>query len=638
MRLNLLIVHRSGRGCHAGPIGTIQNPYMKAAIFVAIAGLFLTPGVVFADCYVTWNCNANAACTQAYGKASGSNGPFPSCSGFKQTDAVSSCSCSPSSPSSAIPVGPSPLQQMQLDVARQVGASVGKALADALLGNPQQDAANQAEALRAQQAAALAAEQQRQIEEQQIAEISRRQEAAKQRILGMLKGTEPSTALSLKMADSEPSTGGDELKLKLGGQTQFFGTNAPKCPPSQDASTVELCGRGATVDPATIKMDPSTASIGGAGLTTGQADAIIRPTPAQSSSSGATTRSVTSSQQQPQKSISQDFGLSAASITTLVPLLRQPASGGPIGKLRPAICESLSRQLDETHQLARRALLASDVYTHNDPTNPVSISLQAAGFDRISDAVDSSDMQRLFPGMSSQRIKDLLEPDDSDYRAAIYRDRSDPPTIFLVFRGTTTTGDWVHGNVAQAAGVGSTYYNNAIFLTNVLKKSTAAHSLGLEIVGHSMGGGMADAAGVANKITTTSFNPAGVNPNTIKGANLSSAHQYLSDYVVDGEPLNMHQDHPGLTLVDAAANSAIAAPLIPVVLAAGAAAGDPKQSLQELVALYSSALPRAIGRRVTLAPDPQDLHSANPFRLHGMEGVVDAIAAHSHEIYAQYGS
>jgi hypothetical protein len=479
---------------------------------------------------------------------------------------------------------------MQMDIAKQVGSSLGKALVDALIGNPQQDAEREAEAIRAQQAAAQKAEQQRQLQEEQVAEALRQQELTKQRILGMLKGSAPSTALSLKM---EPSTGGNELKLKLGGQTQFFGTHAPQCAPSQDASTVDLCGRGATVDPATIKIDPSTASTGGAGLTTGQADAVMRATPAQSAATGAATISVSSAQQHPQKSMSQDFGLTRASVTTLVPLLRQPATDGPTGKLRPAICESLSRQLADTYQLARRALLASDVYTHNDPKDPVSISLQAAGFDRISDAINSEDMQHLFPGLSTQAIKALLEPDDSDYRAAIYRDRTDSPTIFLVFRGTSTNGDWEHGNVPQATGLGSTYYDNAIYLTNVLKKSTVVHALGLEIVGHSMGGGMADAAGEANKITTTSFNPSGVNLNTIKGANMSSAHQYLTDYVVDGEPLNTLQDH-------------------------------------------STLVPGAIGRRVTLTPGPEDSHSINPLRLHGMNGVVNAIAAQSHELYAQY--
>jgi hypothetical protein len=61
-----------------------------------------------------------------------------------------------------------------------------------------------------------------------------------------------------------------------------------------------------------------------------------------------------------------------------------------------------------------------------------------------------------------------------------------------------------------------------------------------------------------------------------------------------------------------------------------------RHAIQELAALYSTSLPRAIGRRVTLAPDPQDLHSTNPFRLHGMDGVIGAIAARSHELYAQY--
>jgi hypothetical protein len=605
---------------------------MTKPMLLVIVGFVLTPSVVMADCSVSWNCGGRVQCKQLYGKDSGSR-PVPSCFGFNPSDAISSCNCAASSPSLATPVGPSSLQQMQMDVAKQVGASLGKALVDALIGNPQQDAEREAEALRAQQAAAQQAEQQRQLQEQQVAEASRQQELAKQRILGMLKGTEPSTALSLKM---EPSTGGNELKLKLGGQTQFFGTHAPQCAPSQDASTVDLCGRGATVDPATIKMDPSTASIGGAGVTTGQADTPVRASQSPSVASGASTRSVTGSPPKLQKLISQDFGLSTASAMTLVPLLRQPDRGGPIGKLRPAICESLSRQLDESYQLARRALLASDVYAHNDRKDPVSISLQAAGFDRISDAVNSTEMRLLFPGVSNQEIKDLLEPDDSDYRAAIYRDRADPTKIFLVFRGTSALGDWTNGNFPQAAGLGSPYYVKAIFLTHLLKKSAVANSLGLEIVGHSMGGGMADAAGAANKVTATSFNPSGVNLNTTKGADLSTAHQYLTDYVVDGEPLNWHQDHPALTLVDAAANSALVAPLIPAVFAVGAAAGEPKQSLQELVALYSTTLPRAIGRRVTLAPDPQDLHPANPFRLHGMDGVVDAIATMSHELYAQY--
>ena len=117
---------------------------------------------------------------------------------------------------------------------------------------------------------------------------------------------------------------------------------------------------------------------------------------------------------------------------------------------------------------------------------------------------------------------------------------------------------------------------------------------------------------------------------------MSTASRYLTDYVVDGEPLNVRQDHPLMARVQVSVDSAIAAPLVPAALAAGAATGNAKQSLQEIGALSSAPLPAAIGHRVTLAPDPEDLNSRDPFRLHKMEGVVDAIVAHSHDLYGQY--
>jgi len=88
--------------------------------------------------------------------------------------------------------------------------------------------------------------------------------------------------------------------------------------------------------------------------------------------------------------------------------------------------------------------------------------------------------------------------------------------------------------------------------------------------------------GVANKVTATSFNPSGVNPNTIRGADLSNAHQYLTDYVVDGEPLNMHQDHPTLTLADAATDSAIVAPLLPSRLLRALQPATPREASRNL--------------------------------------------------------
>jgi hypothetical protein len=352
--------------------------------------------------------------------------------------------------------------------------------------------------------------------------------------------------------------------------------------------------------------------------------------------------------------VSQNLGvpsmqLSDTAFAKLVPLLRHPESGRPIATNRPAICEPLSRQLDETYQLARRAVLASDIYDRYKSKN-VPLSTIAA-FDRISDRINDAqitEMRKLLPGMRGESIRNLLQPDDSDYRAAIYEEYSSvsdkkhnyTKNVFLVFRGTvpTSRSDWMKGNVAQATGVGSVYFTSANFLAHNLKQSAAANGYQLEIIGHSLGGGMADAAGLVNRIKTTSFNPSGVNPSTVQGADMRMASQYLTDDVVDREPLNWHQDHPAMTMAEVYGGTVITGLLIPTVFA-NSAASDParaKQYLQELKTLYSVPLPRAIGRRVTMTPDPNDVKWVDPFNLHYMTSVVDAIVSHSLELHSQY--
>jgi len=78
--------------------------------------------------------------------------------------------------------------------AAMLGLGVAMVL-QGLQGDPAEDA-------RRAEAAALAAEQRRQEEEQGRVEDLRRQELAKRRILGMLKGTEGSTPLRIKKDDS----------------------------------------------------------------------------------------------------------------------------------------------------------------------------------------------------------------------------------------------------------------------------------------------------------------------------------------------------------------------------------------------------------------------------------------------------
>jgi hypothetical protein len=84
--------------------------------------------------------------------------------------------------------------------AQQMGIGITGILLQGMLQGTQSNPA--ADARRAREAA-LAAEQQRLAEEERRAEDLRQQELAKQRILGLLKGTEASTSLALKMGGSD---------------------------------------------------------------------------------------------------------------------------------------------------------------------------------------------------------------------------------------------------------------------------------------------------------------------------------------------------------------------------------------------------------------------------------------------------
>ncbi len=97
-----------------------------------------------------------------------------------------------------------------------LGNALGKALGDAILGNPQQDAANQAAAAQAAEQQRQAEEQQRQIDEQRTAEALRQQEIAKQRILSQLKGSESSPGLALKTGEEDTPLTVTETRGALG--------------------------------------------------------------------------------------------------------------------------------------------------------------------------------------------------------------------------------------------------------------------------------------------------------------------------------------------------------------------------------------------------------------------------------------
>ena len=163
-----------------------------------------------------------SACPRQYIPAtSGSEGPFSTqaaCSArVAEVQRQSPMACaryacnsaggsgaSATSPSVPLPSGLTAQQTMAMGAAALGGYMIGQGLHDLFVGNPEQQAAEQAAA------SARQAELQRQ-QEQQRQEQETRAEATKQELLHSLKGTGASTDLALKGAGA-----GAELQLKTG--------------------------------------------------------------------------------------------------------------------------------------------------------------------------------------------------------------------------------------------------------------------------------------------------------------------------------------------------------------------------------------------------------------------------------------
>ncbi len=182
---------------------------------------------------------------------------------------------------------------------------------------------------------------------------------------------------------------------------------------------------------------------------------------------------------------------------------------------KAAYCKDLENQISQMNDAAKRASLAQDAYYFYD--NNVTQGWQEAnwtappGFTLVNDI---GELREMLPGMSASSIQDLLAPDNSSYRAAIYRDNDH--NIFLAFRGTDAhledalryggKEDWPQNIGNAALGRWVDHFNKAVKLGYALKQYADKNGHQLEIVGHSLGGGMAIAAGLMAHAKTTVFN------------------------------------------------------------------------------------------------------------------------------------
>lgn len=148
--------------------------------------------------------------------------------------------------------------------------------------------------------------------------------------------------------------------------------------------------------------------------------------------------------------------------------------------------------------------------------------------------------------MGKMNIKDSdLKDPSTGFKADIYKDKNGD--YVLVYRGTYSDPDhpendlihdwskeWTDDNMRQGLGMGSEQYNKSIKLAKKVKQGSEKQGKQMTIAGHSLGGGLATAAGAATGSKTYAFCPAGVHPNTykmygVKNPDTSKVHTYYSN-------------------------------------------------------------------------------------------------------------
>ena len=148
--------------------------------------------------------------------------------------------------------------------------------------------------------------------------------------------------------------------------------------------------------------------------------------------------------------------------------------------------------------------------------------------------------------MKKLGITDSKEIDDphTGFKADIYKDKNGD--YVLVYRGTYSDPDhpendlihdwskeWTDDNMKRGLGMGSEQYEKSIDVAKRVNRNKPKDKQ-LTIAGHSLGGGLATAAGAATGSKTYAFCPAGVHPNTykmygVKNPDTSKVHTYYSN-------------------------------------------------------------------------------------------------------------
>jgi len=205
---------------------------------------------------------------------------------------------------------------------------------------------------------------------------------------------------------------------------------------------------------------------------------------------------------------------------------------GPEKQKLLAACERFER---DNHAVEMARLSQSVYQDHGAPE----------GWTRLSD-----DPSKLPPALQDPT---LWNNPSSNFHAALYQSQIDGSYV-LACRGTDpgSLKDW-GTNIRQNFGAQSSAYQSSMSLGKLVKRTYGDQ---VQTTGHSLGGGEAAASSIVSRLHGTTFNAAGVNPNTIApyGGDIANANDLVQNYHVPGDPLTGLENLPPVLVDDGIGN------------------------------------------------------------------------------------
>jgi hypothetical protein len=263
-------------------------------------------------------------------------------------------------------------------------------------------------------------------------------------------------------------------------------------------------------------------------------------------------------------------------------------------------------RLELNTRALERARIALDVY--NGPGEHV----PPVGWKRL-----SYNTEALPPDLQDSVWEDPL----SGFRAALYESEIDGSMV-LAFRGTANKAGWKN-NFQQGVGFKSEQYEFAIELAVKAKKTYGDN---LEIVGHSLGGGLTSAGCIVANAPGYTFNGSGLHPNTVKSNDKtrSDGAQLIHAYHVTGEALTASQNSVLNAVYIPVGTSVRYARQANLINLYEAVKGEKPLNLQPVI-VYD-----AVGNSHELPAVDENGESvsiieANPVDRHGMDFVINGI-------------